>query len=52
MLVTALNSRDTITINACVLVIAVIFVAVNFIAELINTALDPRARAKEKSYDS
>lgn len=52
MLVTALNSRDTITINACVLVIAVIFVAVNFIAELINTALDPRARAKEKSYAS
>lgn len=50
MLVTALNSRDTVTINACVLVIAVIFVAVNFAAELVNAALDPRADKKERSY--
>ena len=47
MLVTALGSRDTVTINACVLVIAVIFVAVNFLAEVINTILDP----KERAYD-
>ena len=50
MMVTALNSRDTVTINACVLAIALIFVAVNFIAELINAALDPRAHKKERSY--
>lgn len=47
MLVTALGSRDTVTINACVLVIAVIFVTVNFLAEVINTILDP----KERAYD-
>lgn len=46
MLVTALNARDTVTTNACVLVIALIFVAVNFAAELLNAALDPRQREK------
>ena len=52
MLVTALGSRDTVTINACVLVIAVIFVAVNFLAEIVNTLLDPKAHSKERAYDT
>ncbi len=52
MLVTALSSRDTVTINACVLVIAVIFVAVNFLAEIVNTLLDPKAHSKERAYDT
>lgn len=47
MLVTALSARDTVTINACVLLIAVIFVIVNFIAELINTAINPKEFARE-----
>ena len=47
MLVTALSARDTVTINACVLLTAVIFVIVNFIAELINTALNPKEFARE-----
>ena len=51
MLVTALGSRDTVTVNACVLVIAVIFVAVNFLAEVINTVLNPKGQAKERAYD-
>ncbi|MCR5478887.1 MAG: ABC transporter permease [Ruminococcus sp.] len=50
MLVTALSSRDTVTINACVLVIAVIFVLVNFAAEVINALLDPKRRTKEAGY--
>ena len=52
MLVTALGSRDTVTINACVLVIAVIFVAVNFLAEVINAVLDPKKHTKERVYDT
>ena len=52
MLVTALGSRDTVTINACVLVIAVIFVAVNFLAEVINAVLDPKRHTKERAYDT
>lgn len=52
MLVTALSSRDTVTINACVLVIAVIFVAVNFLAEVINAVLDPKKHTKERVYDT
>lgn len=52
MLVTALGSRDTVTINACVLVIAVIFVAVNFLAEIINAVLDPKKHTKERVYDT
>lgn len=43
MLVTALGARDTITINACVLLIAVIFVLVNFIADCLNTFLKPQS---------
>lgn len=50
MLVTALNARDTVTVNACVLVIAVIFVIVNFIAEVINAAFDPRSSARRNGY--
>ena len=46
MLVTALSARDTVTINACVLVIAVIFVIVNFIAELINASMNPKEFAR------
>ncbi len=41
MLVAALNARDTITINACVLFVAVIFVIVNFLADLINAIVNP-----------
>ncbi|MBQ6250856.1 ABC transporter permease [Ruminococcus sp.] len=52
MLVTALSSRDTVTINACVLVIAVIFVAVNFLAEIVCALLDPKAHSKERAYDT
>ena len=52
MLVTALGSRDTVTINACVLVIAVIFGAVNFLAEVINAVLDPKRHTKERAYDT
>ena len=52
MLVTALNARDTITINACVLLTAAIFVLVNFIADLVNIALNPHGKAMEKVYDS
>lgn len=52
MLVTALNARDTITINSCVLLTAAIFVLVNFIADLVNIALNPHGKAKEKVYDS
>lgn len=50
MLVTALSSRDTVTVNACVLVIAAIFVAVNFLAEVVNTLIDPTRRSKEGAY--
>ena len=42
MLVTALGARDTITINACVLLTAVIFVLVNFIADCVNALLIPQ----------
>ena len=52
MLVTALSARDTVTVNACVLVIAVIFVAVNFLAEVINTILNPKENKKERAYAS
>ncbi len=50
MLVTALSARDTVTVNACVLVIAVIFVIVNFLAEIINTVLNPKEQKKERAY--
>lgn len=52
MLVSALGSRDTVTINACVLVIAVIFVAVNFLAEVVNSLLNPKEHSKERVYDT
>lgn len=52
MLVGALSARDTVTVNACVLVIAVIFVAVNFLAEIINALLNPKERSKERVYAS
>lgn len=52
MLVTALSARDTVTVNACVLVIAVIFVIVNFLAEVINTVLNPKEQKKERAYVS
>ena len=52
MLVTALSARDTVTVNACVLVIAVIFVVVNFLAEVINTVLNPKEQKKERVYAS
>ena len=42
MLVTALGARDTITINECVLLTAVIFVLVNFIADCVNAFLNPQ----------
>ena len=44
MLVTALGARDTITINACVLITAVIFVLVNFIADCVNAFLNPQSQ--------
>ena len=44
MLVTALGARDTITINACVLLTAVIFVLVNFIADCVNVFLNPQSQ--------
>ena len=50
MLVTALSARDTVTVNACVLVIAVIFVIVNFLAEVINAILNPKEQEKERAY--
>ena len=52
MLVSALSARDTVTVNACVLVIAVIFVVVNFIAEIINAILNPKEQKKESAYAS
>ncbi len=52
MLVSALSARDTVTVNACVLVIAVIFVVVNFIAEIINALLNPKEQKKEIAYAS
>jgi len=52
MLISALSARDTVTVNACVLVIAVIFVAVNFLAEVINSLLDPKKQLKERVYDT
>lgn len=52
MLVTALSARDTVTVNACVLVIAVIFVIVNFLAEVINVILNPKEQTKERAYAS
>ena len=52
MLVSALSARDTVTVNACVLVIAVIFVVVNFIAEIINAVLNPKEQKKESAYAS
>ena len=51
MLVGALSSRDTVTINACVLVIALKFVAVNFLAEEICVILNPKEQ-KEQAYVS
>ncbi len=52
MLVTALNARDTITINACVLVVAVIFVLVNFGADCINLWLSPQSGKGGSLYDA
>ena len=49
MLVTALNARDTITINACVLLTAVIFVLVNFLADCLNTLLNPQSQMGGRS---
>jgi ABC transporter, permease protein len=39
-----LGARDTITINACVLLTAVIFVLVNFIADCVNALLNPQSQ--------
>lgn len=52
MLVTALNARDTITINACVLLTAVIFVLVNFAADCINIWLNPQIRKGGEGDDA
>ena len=52
MLITALNARDTITINACVLVIAAIFVLVNFLADIVNAMLNPSYDKKGGCYDA
>ena len=49
MLVTALNARDTITINACVLLTAVIFVLVKFLADCLNTLLNPQSQMGGRS---
>lgn len=51
MMIDALQSRDTITINACVLTIAAIFVIVNFMADMINIFLNPVMSDKGGNYD-
>lgn len=44
LLVLSISSRDYKTIQAIVLIISVTFVAVNFIVDLLYSALDPRIR--------
>jgi peptide/nickel transport system permease protein len=45
LLLHAINSRDYSTVQALVLLFAVVFVIVNFITDLIHMAIDPRVRA-------
>lgn len=49
-LVKAIIGRDLPAINACVLLIAVVFVLVNFAAELINLAIHPAMNASREGY--
>ena len=49
-LVKAIVGRDLPGINACVLLIAVLFVLVNFVAELINLAIHPSMNASREGY--
>jgi peptide/nickel transport system permease protein len=44
LLLNAINNRDYTTVQALVLLFAVVFVAVNFITDLIHMAIDPRVR--------
>lgn len=47
-LVKAILSRDLPTINACVLIIAIIFVLLNFTADIINHFIDPLSDIKKE----
>jgi peptide/nickel transport system permease protein len=42
--VDAIFSRDYITVQGCILVVAVGFVVINFIVDLLYPVLDPRVR--------
>lgn len=44
LLLNAINNRDYTTVQALVLLFAVVFVVVNFITDLIHMAIDPRVR--------
>lgn len=44
LLLNAINDRDYTTVQALVLMFAVVFVLVNFITDLIHMAIDPRVR--------
>lgn len=46
LLLTAVNSRDYPVVQACLLVIAAFFVAVNLIVDLLYGVLDPRTRVR------
>lgn len=50
MLVTALSARDTVTVNACVLFVAAVFVIVNFMADVICGVINPRTGVRENAY--
>jgi peptide/nickel transport system permease protein len=44
LLLHSINNRDYTTVQALVLLFAIVFVAVNFITDLIQMAIDPRVR--------
>ncbi|HYC23283.1 MAG TPA: ABC transporter permease subunit [Candidatus Bathyarchaeia archaeon] len=44
MLVQAINSRDYPLVQGCVLSIALTYVLVNLLTDLVHVALDPRLR--------
>jgi peptide/nickel transport system permease protein len=42
----SINNRDIPTVQAALLITAVIFVAINLVADLIHMAIDPRVRPR------
>jgi peptide/nickel transport system permease protein len=44
LLVESISGRDLLTVQAIVLLIAVVYVVVNFVVDLLYSTLDPRIR--------